>query len=131
MFDVEAEGPDGDVRWSALECARVRLSQAQIGHKLDTLNSRFTFGTLRQQPSYASITTSTPNVKLTNLHGPGPIDDFLASSLCRMDEAQKRSMEFRLRGEAAPPRPFPPSFEIAEAAPGFVKQDPKGSDVPE
>ena len=42
--------------------------------------SRLTLGTLRQYPSKASITSSTPGVKLTNLYGPAPIGAFLKPS---------------------------------------------------
>ena len=35
--------------------------------------SRLTEGTFRQYPSYASMTSSMPGVKLTTLYGPAPI----------------------------------------------------------
>src|SRR4030095_10585031 len=38
--------------------------------------SRLTWGSLRQNPSNASSTSSTPGVKLTNLYGPAPIGAF-------------------------------------------------------
>ena len=42
--------------------------------------SRLTDGTLRQYPSKASITRSTPGLKLTNLYGPAPTGAFLKAS---------------------------------------------------
>ena len=42
--------------------------------------SRFTAGVFRQYPSYASITSSTPGVWLTNLYGPNPTGFFLKPS---------------------------------------------------
>jgi len=42
--------------------------------------SRFTDGTLRQCPSKASSTSSTPGVWLTNLYGPRPTGCFLKPS---------------------------------------------------
>ena len=42
--------------------------------------SRFTLGTLRQYPSKASMTSSTPGVKETNLYGPAPTGAFLKAS---------------------------------------------------
>ena len=60
-----------------------RLSMARrvvaSGTLLKTM--RFTEGTLRQYPSKASITSSTPGVWLTNLYGPRPMGCFLKPSL--------------------------------------------------
>src|SRR2546425_4633650 len=42
--------------------------------------SRLTAGALRQYPSYASITSSTPGLKLTKRYGPAPIGAFLKPS---------------------------------------------------
>src|SRR5947208_10369497 len=44
------------------------------------MTSVFTLGTRRQYPGYASSTTSTPGLWLTNLYGPAPIGCFLKAS---------------------------------------------------
>ncbi len=56
-----------------------RLSAAsRVDSSGMTLNtSRFTAGLLRQYPSKASNTSSTPGVNETNLYGPAPIGAFL------------------------------------------------------
>ena len=44
------------------------------------ITRRFTAGVLRQYPSNASSTNSTPGVNDTNLYGPAPIGAFLKPS---------------------------------------------------
>ena len=44
------------------------------------MTSRLTVGTRRQYPGFASSTTSTPGVWLTNRYGPAPIGCFLKPS---------------------------------------------------
>ena len=54
---------------------------ARVVASVTLLNTRrFTEGVLRQYPSNASITSSTPGVWLTNLYGPSPIGCFLKPS---------------------------------------------------
>src|SRR5215813_11165465 len=62
--------------------ASPRLSMAKRvdSSGIDLNTSRFTLGVLRQYPSNASSTSSTPGVNETNLYGPAPTGAFLKPS---------------------------------------------------
>src|SRR3989442_1730538 len=73
-----ASGPSSTYPMSASPLLSITARVVDSGTLFMT--SVFTLGTRRQYPGYASSTTSTPGLWLTNLYGPAPIGCFLKAS---------------------------------------------------
>ncbi len=77
-FTSSAFGPRIEYAMSA--SARLSIARRVDSSGTDLKTRRFTAGVLRQKPSYASTTSSTPGLNDTKRYGPAPTDAFLKPS---------------------------------------------------